>query len=236
MTVIDREIIQYDGERLAHEYAAARQRMIQLIDTTSSADHHRIVTACPAWAVRDLIAHVTGIAVDLSAGRAPIGDSQQWVDRQIDERRTRSIDEIVHEWSTACEAFEPMIADSPKAFWGLVYDLVVHEFDLRQALGDREGRDAPGVLVAAELGLRLVKGDLRKAGLGAIVVDMGAERIRIGEGDVELTVRATPFECLRLLGSRRTRAELGAADIDGDLDQYLAALVHMELPVQSLGE
>lgn len=236
MTTIEREIIQYDGERLAHEYAAARQRMTALIDATSSADHRRIVAACPAWTVQDLIAHVTGIAVDLSAGRAPTGDSQQWVDRQIDERRTRSIDEIVLEWTTACEAFEPMIGDSPKAFWGLVYDLVVHEFDLRQALGNREGRGAPGVLVAAELGLRLVKGDLRKAGLGAIVVDLGAERIRVGDGEVELTVRTTPFECLRLLGSRRTRTELESADIDGDLDRYLAALVHMELPMRSLGE
>lgn len=231
-----REITQFEGDRLGAEYRASRERMSELIGASGPDDRRCVVHACPAWSVHDLISHVTGIAVDLSAGNAPAGDAQSWVDRQVDERRTRPTDDVIAEWARASESFEPMIAASPKAFWGLVYDLVVHEFDLRQALGDRRGRDTDAVVVAAELGLRLVKADLRKAGLGAIEVEMAGERIRVGEGDVELTLRTTPFECLRLLGSRRTRAELQAADFDGDLERYLDALVHMELPVQSLGE
>lgn len=231
-----REITQFDGDRLAAEYRASRERISELIGAIGPDERRRVVHACPAWSVHDLISHVTGIAVDLSVGNAPVGDAQSWVDRQVDERRTRPTDDVIAEWARASESFEPMIAASPKAFWGLVYDLVVHEFDARQALGDRRGRETDAVVVAAELGLRLVKADLRKAGLGAIEVEMTRERIRVGEGDVELTLRTTPFECLRLLGSRRTRAELQAADFDGDLGRYLDALVHMELPVQSLGE
>jgi uncharacterized protein (TIGR03083 family) len=234
MTV--REITQFDGERLAAEYRASRERMITLIASTDDTQRRLVVAACPAWTVHDLVSHVTGIAVDLSVCQAPTGDPQSWVDRQVDERRGRATGDVVAEWVGACEAFEPMIAGSPKAFWGLVYDLIVHEFDLRQALGDRSGRDGDAVMVAAELGLRLVKGDLRSAGLGSLLVEMAGEHIRVGSGDVELTLRTTPFECLRLLGSRRTRAELEAADFEGDLDRYLDALVHMELPVQSLGE
>lgn len=231
-----REITQFDGDRLAAEYRAARERMSALIDATATDRRRHVVQACPAWSVHDLISHVTGIAVDLAAGNAPTGDAQPWVDRQVDERRGRTTDDVIAEWTRASTSFESMIAASPKAFWGLVYDLVVHEFDLRQALGDRNGREAEAVAVAAELGLRLVKGDLRKSGLGAVVVDMAGERIRVGDGDVELVLRTTPFECLRLLGSRRTRSELEAADFDGDLGRYLDALVHMELPVQSLAE
>lgn len=231
-----REITQFDGERLAAEYRRSRHRMTTLLDGTPDEQHALVVHACPAWSVHDLISHVTGIAVDLGAGRAPSGDPQTWVDRQVEERRTRSIGDVISEWSTACESFEPMIAASPKAFWGLVYDLVVHEFDLRQALGDRNGRETDGVKIAAELGLRLVKGDLRKAGLGSLLVEMDGETIRVGDGEIGLTLRTTPFECLRLLGSRRTQAELEAADFEGDLDRYLTALVHMDLPVRSLGE
>lgn len=233
---IERDIVHFSGDRLAAEYRESRRRMTALIDSTTDDRRTLVVSACPAWTVHDLISHVTGIAVDLGAGRAPAGDSQAWVDRQVDERRSRPTSEVVAEWSTACATFEPMIEASPKAFWGLVYDVVVHEFDLRQALGDRAGRDSDGVRVAAELGLRLVKADLRKAGLGAVIVEMAGERIRVGDGEVGLTLRTTPFECLRLLGSRRTRAELEAADVEGDLDRYLAGLVHMELPVRSLAE
>lgn len=232
----ERDIVHFTGERLAAEYRESRRRMTTLIDATTDERRSLVVAACPAWTVHDLVSHVTGIAVDLGAGRAPSGDSQTWVDRQVEERRNRPTSDVVAEWATACETFEPMIESSPKAFWGLVYDLVVHEFDLRQALGDSGGRDSDGVRVAAELGLRLVKADLRKAGLGAVAVEMAGERIRVGDGEVELTLRTTPFECLRLLGSRRTRAELEAADVDGDLDRHLAGLVHMELPVRSLGE
>lgn len=231
-----REITQFDGDRLAAEYRASRERMIALVGTADADRTQLVVQACPAWSVHDLVSHVTGIAVDLGAGRAPTGDPQAWVDRQVEERRGRPTDDVAAEWVTACASFEAMIAASPKAFWGLVYDLVVHEFDLRHALGDRHGRDGVAVALAAELGLRLVKGDLRKAGLGALVVEMAGDSIRVGDGEVELTLRTTPFECLRLLGSRRTRAELEAADFEGDLDRYLDALVHMELPVRSLGE
>lgn len=231
-----REIRRFDGPVLEETYRSSREAMTQLIVEADEESRRRIVRACPEWTVHDLLSHVTGIAVDLGAGRPPSGDPQSWVDRQVDERRNRSSDDVLTEWTDACATFEPLIASTPNAFWGLVYDLVVHEFDLRNALGDRSGRELERVAVAAELGLRLVKGDLRKAGLGAVVIDMKGDRVLVGDGEVGLTLRVDPFECLRMLGSRRTSEELQAADVEGDLAHYVEALVHMELPVQSLGE
>lgn len=231
-----RGIRHFDGDRLASEYQMARGRMIDVLQSSGIDPEHTTVAACPAWSVHDLFSHVTGIAVDLSSGRPPAGDAQEWVDRQVAERRPLSVSDVVTEWVGVGSSFESMIAESPKAMWGLVYDLVVHEFDLRQAVGDRTARDGESILLAAELGLNLVKNDLRKAGLGAVSVEMAGEVIVVGDGDVELTLRTDPFECLRLLGSRRTMDEVKAADIVGDLDRYLPGLFHMDLPMRSLGE
>ena len=63
-----REIRQFDGSRLAAEYRASRERMSVLIGSTGADERRLVVQACPAWSVHDLISHVTGIAVDLSAG------------------------------------------------------------------------------------------------------------------------------------------------------------------------
>jgi hypothetical protein len=89
---------------------------------------------------------------------------------------------------------------------------------------------------SAVLGLKLVKGDLRSKGLGAFRAVIDGEEHVVGEGDPTLTLTATAFETLRLLGSRRTMAEMRAAHFEGDLDGMLAGIVHMDLPEVSLGE
>lgn len=230
------EPTRFEGTELAAEYREARRRMSEIARTLSVADASANVAACPAWSVKDLLSHVTGIAVDLGSGNSPKGDTQAWVDRQVAERSTRDVVTIVDEWNAAAPQFESMIEGAPAALWGLTYDLVVHEHDLRTAVGRPGERASHGVRVAAELGLRLVKGDLAKAGLPAFRAVIDGTEFVVGAGEPELELRASAFECLRLLGSRRTVDELRAADFSGDLDRYLSGLLHMDLPVRSLGE
>jgi hypothetical protein len=122
-----------------------------------------------------------------------------------------------------------------------VADAMVRELDLYGAVDSQPAAiDDDGLDVALQLGLRLVAGDLTKhdlAGFQLVTID-GAERrtFMVGGGDPELTLEATSFEALRLLGSRRTDDELRAARFSGDLDRYLPGLVHMDLPTTSLGE
>jgi hypothetical protein len=47
---------------------------------------------------------------------------------------------------------------------------------------------------------------------------------------------ASAFDTLRLLGSRRTLAEMNAANFVGDLEMMLPGITHMDLPTTSLGE
>jgi uncharacterized protein (TIGR03083 family) len=224
-------------DQLAVEYRNARLRMQAIAADLDDGAAAAVVPACPAWTVRDLFSHVAGIATDLAAGNTPAGgDTQAWVDRQIAERSSTSLAEVVEEWSRSGPAFEALLEAMPRRLWGLTYDTVVHEHDLRNATGRPGERDSEGVRVAAELGLRLVAADLAKAGLGAFraVLD-GVEHV-VGEGDVGLTLTASSFDALRLLGSRRTLAELRAAAFEGDLDRHLPGLIHMTMPVATLGE
>ena len=222
--------------RMAEEYRAARERMQALARELGADDAARTVPACPAWDVHGLFSHVAGVSGDLAAARFPQGDTQAWVDAHVADRRDVPFDVVVEEWSQVGPAFEEMIAAKPHRWWGLTYDTIVHELDLRGAVGDTSGRDTDAVRFGALLGLRLVEGDLATHGLPALraIVD-GTEHV-VGSGDPELTLEATSFDALRLLGSRRTEQELRAAAFTGDLDRYLPGLVHMELPATSLGE
>ncbi len=226
----------FPGSVLAVEYRNSRLRMQKIAAELSDDQVSSVVGACPEWSVKDLFAHVTGIAVDLGSGHSPKGDPQPWVDRQVEERRARPLATVVDEWSAAAPAFEAMIEAAPGPLWGLTYDTVVHEHDLRAAVGRPGDRDSEGVRVAAELGLNLVKADLAKAGLPAVGISFAGRDYVVGSGDPELTWSGSAFECLRLLGSRRTVEEMRAAGFVGDLERFLGGLLHMELPVRSLGE
>jgi uncharacterized protein (TIGR03083 family) len=223
-------------ERMADEYRAARERMQALAARLAPDDATRTVPACPAWDVHALFSHVAGVSGDLAAARFPQGDTQAWVDAHVADRRARPFEEVVAEWSEAGPAFEAMIEAKPHRWWGLTYDTIVHELDLRGALGDRSGRDTDAVRFGALLGLRLVETDLAQHGLPAFRAIVDGEEHVVGAGEPELTLEASSFDALRLLGSRRTIDELRAASFTGDLDRYLPGLVHMELPATTLGE
>ncbi len=222
--------------RLADQYRAARERMGEIAEGLDGAAASAIVPSCPAWSTADLLAHVTGLAADLGAGRRPDGDVQAWVDGQIADRKGRRPAELAAEWAATAPAFEVMIAEKPHRWWGLVYDVMVHEHDLRGAVDQPGERTGESMDVAVALGMRLVQGDLAKHGLpGFRLVADGVEHV-VGDGEPELTLTATPFEALRLLGSRRTIEQVRAADFEGDLDRYLPGLLHMDLPADDLGE
>ena len=84
--------------------------------------------------------------------------------------------------------------------------------------------------------LQAAERDLARHDLTAIRVFAAGEELVAGAEPVGLTLEASTFEAFRLLGSRRTSAEMRAAAFAGDLERYLPGLVHMQLPVESLQE
>lgn len=235
---------QFDANYLAHEYFLARHRMMQLLDGKTKDVAHLPVQTCPAWNVHDLVAHVSGLAAEIVKGNPPGADSQAWVDAIIDARRDVDLDGLLEEWSVVGPAFEEMAAETRRLSVPLSYDTVVHEHDLRHAIGAPGARDSSGVMAAMGVGVWLMTNDLDRRQFGNVTFRAGGRDWSCGSGDVRLRldldaaqVSVTPvWELLRITGSRRSLAQAKALPWTGDFEHGLPALLHMDLPVDDVNE
>jgi hypothetical protein len=89
-------------------YQMARTSMIALARDADDAALKTMVPACPDWAVKDLVGHVTSIAASLVAGQIPedlknlamlwdqdvAAARNEFIDEQIEFRRDAPIDQI----------------------------------------------------------------------------------------------------------------------------------------------
>jgi uncharacterized protein (TIGR03083 family) len=74
-------------------------------------------TRCEAWTVEDMAAHVTGTMADITAGRVDGIDTQEWYDRQIEERRGRSPRELSSELDEVIKATDDLMGGIDQAAW-----------------------------------------------------------------------------------------------------------------------
>jgi hypothetical protein len=159
-----------------------------------------------------------------------------WLEELVTARRGSAVKALLEEWEGAGAQMEEAIGADPQRLWPLVYDVIAHEHDLRNALDRPRDHDGEAIGLGLRLGLRITARDLAQHGLPSVRVRTGGEELVAGGGPPGLTLEASAFEAFRLLGSRRTLAEMRAAAFMGDLERYLPGLVHMQLPIESLGE
>ena len=156
---------------LAGAYAGARrdfQRLVADLDETVLA---RQVPACPAWTIRDVLAHVIGVAADAARGTYFAGAADAWADTRLAAAREewtagqvrsghdRSVADLIADWDRWDAALAPVLAGrvpprSGSPAWLIsapVADLAVHLLDVRGALRLPGNLDIP----ATELGLRI---------------------------------------------------------------------------------
>lgn len=195
----------------------------------------RPVAATPGWSVLDVVAHVTGIAADLNAGRLASEDPDAWTAAQVTSRHGRSLMDIAEEWGAEAPTFE----DGLRLFGyevgsHFVGDLVQHACDIRHTLGISRLHDAEAILVALDFYLDSFSRTLVDHEAGAVDVDAEGERYRAGSDPVVATVRAPRYELLRALGGRRSAAQLSALDWDGDVDRVLPLVSRYPLPAADL--
>ena len=223
----------------ADEYAAARARVRSLLGDCNDVDAATVVPSCPDWTVHDLCAHLVGVPASLVVrDNPPKGDNQPWVDRHVAERAGRSVDQLLDEWDAVGPAFEALMRKLPHAFGGLIYDAVAHEHDLRGALGRPGDRDGAGVMASLDVMVAMVERDLATCGPtpGTLRFRAGEREWVVGGGDPTVSLATTPFELMRLLGSRRSRDQILAAPWDGDVEPFLPALAHLPLPERDIVE
>ncbi len=151
-------------------YREGRGRVTALVATLDDAQMQTPVPACPAWRVHDLLCHLVGLPGDVNAGRIEGAGTDPWTAAQIAAHCDNTRDELLEEWAREAQAFEeilPMI-DPPRP----VFDLVVHEQDLRGAIGVPGARDSAGVrwLVFRSLAGRRSVNQIRASGCPLVYV------------------------------------------------------------------
>ena len=221
-------------EQHAPAYAELRVRVTAIVRDTDPELLERPAPATPEWRVRDLVAHLSGVADDVVNGRLAGVASDEWTAAQVDRRRDLSIDGLLADWEEWSPGFEQMLAAGPMEITGqALFDAATHEHDIRHALARPGARDSDAVGYGWEW-------------LVAVRANTGAPAIRFvtehgediaGTGDPALTVRASRFDLVRATTGRRTRAEIEAYDWEPAPDpSSLLAAPFFTIRTDSLGE
>jgi uncharacterized protein (TIGR03083 family) len=217
------------SEREIAEWRAAHDRVCALVEATDPASLERHVPACPDWTARDLLAHVVGLGADVLAGDEPDDHHETWTQAQVDARRDRSAAELVSEWRGLAGDLETWMREHGTR---PLNDVVIHEQDLRSALGAPGARDTEGLAIVRERRLEKFRAAAPDGGI-RLVGDTWSD----GPHDAPTRVRASDFDLDRALVSRRTPDQLRAWTEAGDVTPYLDAFAGLgPLPEAPLPE
>jgi hypothetical protein len=185
------------------------------------------VPATPDWSIRDVLAHVVGLAADLNAQRFPAatdGGGTAWANNQVQRGRTRTIGDLVAGWDRGAPTFEDGLRVFGYAFGShFVADLHAHYQDVRNAMGLSADADGLTVRVALDHYLGFVDEMLSGAAWGTLDVVAGGEARQLGvRGLHQARVRGGSFQVLRAFSGRRSPRQIRALDWEGDIGDLLA--------------
>jgi uncharacterized protein (TIGR03083 family) len=207
-------------------YAAAHQRFVHLVG--GLADDLGI-PASPAWTVRDLVAHLTGVAADLVTGNVEGWAGPEWTAAQVSSRAGLARGDVLSEWASLVPRVVAVVDDPAGVGLGAAFgrmplvDLTCHEADVREAAGSGPFLDSSDWEVLAEHRLWVLDAEVREAGLPALAVRTAEGDSWVAGGETaQATVRLPRYELWRSLMGRRTRTEVVHYDWSVDPGPYLA--------------
>ena len=219
---------------LIEEWTLAQARVIELVSAATPEQAALRVPACPDWTVRDLFSHMVGLGVDVLAGDEPDDHNSTWTEAQVAKRRGDDIPALVREWRTVTAPLQVWMLTRGTRPLG---DVIIHEQDLRGALGVPGGQDSGGVrAIRDRFLLRFAE---RVAELPPVaLVGEGWRWASDGEpGAAEVVVAASDFDIARALVTRRSERQLRAWTTRGDVGPYLQAFATLgALPSADLAE
>ena len=187
------------------------------------------VPACPGWTIRQVVAHLAGVAQDVVALNLEKKGTGPWADAQVARLAGHSIDELLDQWGRSLDSVSANLAFASDAgACQLVFDTLTHEHDIRGALTE-PGSRAGDLAFEAALGFVTTMGDrfIRQAGLTALRLSTPTiESVQLGDphtarGQVALSI--SDFEALRAFGGRRSVGQLLALPWDGDPTNLMPA-------------
>jgi uncharacterized protein (TIGR03083 family) len=216
------------------EWTNAQGRVIELVESLSDEETRRAVPATPDWTVSQLLAHMVGLNADVLAGDEPEDHNSTWTQRQVDSRAGRALAELVDEWRTLTKPMQDYLRDqSPRP----LTDVVIHEQDLRGAVGRPGGRDTGGLAAVRDVMAERFASRVRRAHLPPVELRSPAWIFSTGDGDPGLELFAPDFDLIRALMTRRTADQLRQWSRAGAIDPYLPVFAGLgPLPDRPLPE
>jgi 3-oxoacyl-[acyl-carrier protein] reductase len=193
------------------------------------------VPACPAWNVRHAIAHLAGVAEDITSHNLEGKGTCAWAQAQVQRLGTRSIDDLLDLWAQLIERITATLELAPPAsVCQLVLDTLTHEHDIRGAVNEPVCR-AGDPACAPALTFITIMGDqfIRHAGLPALQLTTPTTGpVQLGDPHTapsHLVLSISDFEALRAFGGRRSVRQLRALPWQGDPTPLLPAFTE-QLP------
>ncbi|MBB6629088.1 maleylpyruvate isomerase family mycothiol-dependent enzyme [Nocardioides sp. KIGAM211] len=223
-------------------WQAAHDRVTDLVAVLGDAQLATRVPACPDWTVRDLLSHVVGLGSDVLAGDEPDDHHEAWTRAQVEARADRSARELLAEWADVAQRLPAWMQEHGSR---PLNDVVIHEQDLRGALGVPGGRASDGLVIVRERMAERLGRTLAATDLPPLALEESPQPGRPSwswcsagaAADAAVLLRASGFDLARALTSRRTAAQLRNWTVRGDVAPYLDAFAGLgPLPSEPLPE
>ena len=238
--------------RAAAAYEDGLRSVVAILDRSPETTLDRQVPACPLWSVRDLVAHLAGVAEDATRGEFYDGATQAWAEPELARRREEwtaghvrsrggaTGPEVVadlqrhgHALVQAWRRGRPVAVDvEPWMVMAPVADLAAHLEDLREALGVAPEPSSP----ITRAGFAAYRGWLGERidarGLPPLRLSDGEDEWVLGDanGDVVTTLQADRHDLFRGISGRRSLAEVTSWAREGDLTPYASVVSPYPLP------
>jgi uncharacterized protein (TIGR03083 family) len=214
------------------EWSRAQQRVIDLVADLPPERAELRVPACPDWTVRDLLSHMVGLGVDVVAGDEPDDHNETWTGRQVQTRRGHDVAALVAEWQEVAGPLRDWMRANNVRPLG---DVIIHEQDLRGALGVPGGQDTDGVRAIRERFVGRFAPRVADLPPIALVGDTWTWVSRGSAEEAEVVLRASDFDLARALVTRRSANQLRGWTVRGDVTPYLDAFAMLgPLPASDL--
>ncbi|MGS0686768.1 FAD-dependent monooxygenase [Nakamurella sp. GG22] len=227
--------------RAAAAYEDGLRRLDALLAEVPPAQLTSVVPACPAWTIRDLLAHVAGVATDAGRGAYYAGaldawhdpdraaGRERWTANHVDARRHDNVESLLSELHRHGNDLVQALRQGTGIVKGMpewmilapVGDLAVHLDDLLETL------HAPAHVssLVTRTGFALYRdwlaGRIARLSLPALELTDGQRQWTVGHGDPVATLHGDRHELFRVIAGRRSSADILAMKWVGDPTRHL---------------
>ncbi|CAB4534336.1 unannotated protein [freshwater metagenome] len=208
---------------LIERYRLNRQSF-QLLGRSLNQDQENcVVAATPEWTIRDVFAHMAGVADDVLSGRLEGVATDPWTAVQVEARQGNSLSELVTEWESTAPLLEELLMPmADQVDPRLVIDLWSHEQDVRGTSGTPGGDHGETLdwiveVVVSGWTTRLERSDLDPLRIEVMASsdESSDQRAKALPTTSEGLLRIAPYEVARVAVGRRSIQQIMRYDWQG---------------------